>query len=143
MIIKISSFYGTHDKQFQDAIDIRFKVFSEEQNVDKSIDYDGLDFESSHFLIIVDDVPVGTARYRETHEGIKIERLAVLKKYRSFGYANLLMRFILNELKNAKLKIYLHAQIQTTEFYNSLGFKQEGNIFKEANIEHAKMVYNK
>jgi len=142
MIIQIHSF-SDQDKLFKEAMKIRFKVFVEEQNVDKNLEYDGLDFEAIHFIIIVDDKPIATARYRETEEGIKIERMAVLKEYRNSAYGHLLLRHILNDVKPAKQKIYLSAQETAVNFYKTKGFKIEGKEFYEANIKHYKMTYLK
>ncbi len=143
MVIKLLAFSGANTKLFDYAIKIRFKVFCDEQKVDKDIEYDGLDFDAVHFLLTIDDKPAATARYRETNEGIKVERMAVLKEYRGNGYAMLLLRFILNEVKNAKQKIYLHAQSQVVGFYELNHFKTVGNEFLEADIKHFKMEYTK
>jgi len=143
MIIKILSFSGTNTNLFNQAIKIRFTVFTDEQNVDKNIEYDGLDFDASHFIVYIDDVPAATARYRETKDGIKIERMAVLKNFRSFGIGNLLLRHILHDIKNYKREIYLYAQVHALKFYEAAGFKPVGNEFLEANIKHVKMIYSR
>ncbi len=142
MVIKIISFSGASSDNFKKAIKIRFSVFTEEQNVDKDIDYDGLDFEATHYLVTVDDKPIATARFRETDEGIKIERMAVLKKYRSYGIGNLLIRYIIRDLLPSKRKIYLNSQEHALNFYKSSHFVVEGKPFYEADIKHYKMIYN-
>jgi len=40
-----------------------------------------------------------------------------------------------------KQKIYLHAQIQTVDFYQKLSFEKDGEIFEEAGIKHYKMTF--
>ena len=142
MVIVISSF-GANDENFKKCMEIRFKVFTEEQGVDKDIEFDGLDFEAAHYLVLADNKPVATARWRETDEGIKIERMAVIKEYRGLGIGNLLLRYMLRELVKSGKKIYLHAQKYVQKFYELNHFKPVGEPFYEANIEHIKMVYEK
>lgn len=142
MIIQIHSF-DDKDELFKKAMQIRYTVFIEEQHVDKNLEYDGLDFESIHFIVIVDDKPIATARYRETEEGVKIERMAVLKEYRNLAYGHLLLSHILKDVKPSKQKIYLSAQQDALNFYKTKGFKIDGDQFLEANIKHYKMIYEK
>ena len=51
------------------------------------------------------------------------------------------MIFILNQLPNDNA-IYLHAQEDVIKFYENLGFVIIGDKFLEADIVHAKMIYN-
>ena len=37
------------------------------------------------------------------------------------------------------VRTYLHSQVSVTEFYESLGYRQEGPIFEEASIPHVVM----
>ena len=53
--------------------------------------------------------PVGTARYRSTKQGIKLERFAVLKDYRGLGVGKALLSYAIMHLEE---KIYLNAQEQ-------------------------------
>ena len=142
MVIVIASF-GANDENFKKCMEIRFKVFTEEQGVDKDIEFDGLDFDAAHYLITIDNKPVATARWRETDEGIKIERMAVIKEYRGLGIGNLLLRYMLRELIKSGKKIYLHAQKSVQRFYELNHVKPVGEPFLEANMEHIKMVYEK
>ena len=65
------------------AFEIRDLVFCKEQKVSKKIEFDGLDEFCDQYLAKINELPIGTARIREEKKGIfKIERMAVLKKYR-------------------------------------------------------------
>jgi predicted GNAT family N-acyltransferase len=88
----------------------------------------------------VDGQSVGTARWRKTDVGIKLERFAVLEAFRSNGVGKKMTQFILNHLDQSEL-IYLNAQESAIGFYEKLGFKSTGPKFKEANIVHQKMIY--
>ena len=80
-IIFVNNIKDQSDKK--KAFKIRNLVFCEEQKVSKKIEFDGLDEFSNHYLAIINELPVGTARIREEKTGtFKIERMAVLKEYR-------------------------------------------------------------
>ena len=143
MIINIDAFSSSNKELFKHALDIRQKVFVEEQNVPADINFDGNDFNAIHYIVIVDNQPVGTARVRELDDSLKIERMAILKNFRHLGLGFLLMKFILTDILPAKKSIFLHAQKQTVDFYKYLGFSVIGDFFYEAGIPHIKMIYNK
>lgn len=124
------------------ALDIRFRVFVDEQNVPKDLEQDGLDKECLHYLAFADDTPVGTGRLREIDANtVKIERMAVLKKYRNLGIGRQILDRMLEHIRSAGYKnIMLHAQEPAADFYQRAGFLPQGDIFYEADIPHLKMV---
>ena len=130
------------DDDYQSCLSIRKQVFIMGQNIPIEIELDDDHIEASFFLAKIDGKPIGTARFRKTDSGIKLERFAVLKDYRNFGVGKALVLFILNHLKNEKT-IYLNAQESVTGFYEKLGFSPVGDKFYEAEIPHRKMVYKK
>jgi predicted GNAT family N-acyltransferase len=87
----------------------------------------------------VDDEIVGTARFRRTANGVKLERFAVIPEARGLGLGAELVKKTL-ELTEHYDNIYLHAQIQVVEFYRKFGFVTEGDEFVEAGIRHYKMT---
>lgn len=126
----------------QKALNIRFQVFVDEQNVPKDLEQDGLDTECLHFLALADEEPVGTGRLREIDAAtIKIERMAVLKNYRNLGIGRQILEHMLAYIRSAGYKnIILHAQEPVADFYQRAGFQPRGDIFYEADIPHLKMV---
>jgi len=130
------------DDDYKSCLSIRKQVFIMGQNIPIEIELDDDHIEASYFLAEIDDIPVGTARFRKTDSGIKLERFAVLEKYRNFGVGKALVLFILNHLRNEKT-IYLNAQESVIWFYEKLGFNPVGNQFYEAEIPHQKMIYKK
>ena len=70
-----------------------------------------------------------------------MERFAVLEHLRGKGIGKALVIFILNQLPNDNA-IYLHAQEDVIKFYENLGFVIIGDKFLEADIVHAKMIYD-
>jgi len=124
------------------ALNIRREVFIKGLNIPEHLEIDSNEESSKYILAKVDGKSVGTARWRKTDEGMKLERFAVLNDYRSIGIGTMMTKFILNQLKNSKL-IYLNAQESAISFYEKIGFKPIGPRFREVNIEHQKMIFSK
>jgi len=120
---------------------IRIRVFVREQRVPAEIELDTDDQRAVHFLAIRSGTAVGTARVVMRHGDAKIGRMAVLKSYRRKGVgAALLKRAILAANRLHARRIYLHAQVAVTGFYERMGFRVVGRIFDEAGIAHRKMI---
>jgi predicted GNAT family N-acyltransferase len=129
------------DKEHCDiAFEIRRKVFEEEQNVSREEEFDSEEASCRHYLVFIDQRPVGTARWRRTDKGIKLERFAVLKEHRNSGAGSLVLRQVMEDVLPLKERIYLHAQLPAVNFYERAGFVRKGEIFSEANIDHFLMV---
>ena len=124
------------------VLNIRKEVFIKGLNIPEYLEIDSNEESSKYILAKVDGKAVGTARWRETDEGMKLERFAVLYDYRLIGIGTMMTTFILNQLKNSKL-IYLNAQESAIPFYEKIGFKPIGPRFREVNIEHQKMIFSK
>ena len=129
----------TTDKEYKDCLYIREKVFIEEQKIDKKLEYDDKKVDAVYVLAKINLIAIGTARYRSTEIGIKLERFAVLKKYRGLGVGKALVSFLVKTLEIEK-NLYLYSQKKVAGFYEKLGFKKTGKIFYEAKIPHYKMV---
>lgn len=119
---------------------IRYHVFVQEQKVAPEIEYDEYEDTSTHVLARMGNQVVGTARWRETNLGFKLERFAVPISYRGKGVGALLVVFILDQI-GSQPYIYLNSQVSAIGFYEKLGFQAEEEIFFEADIPHRKMIY--
>ena len=70
--------------QSMEAIfDVRRAVFVIEQSVSEEEEYDEFESSSTHLFATYDNRVVGTCRFRNTSQGTKLERFAVLKEYRT------------------------------------------------------------
>ena len=132
--------HPANDAALQACFEIRRKVFVDEQHVDETEEYDEFDQTARQVLVLHSAAPVATARWRPTAEGIKIERMAVLKEWRERGIGSAMLRWILRDIKGTPGKVYLHAQRQAIYFYERHGFVGDGEFFIEADIEHQLMV---
>ena len=121
---------------------IRSEVFVTEQQVSREEEFDDYEESSLHYLGMWNGKPAGTARWRITKSGIKLERFAVLLRLRKNGIAAAVLREVLKNVVPLGKRIYLHAQVSAVDFYLKYGFKKEGPMFTEANIDHFVMSYN-
>ena len=123
---------------------IRKKVFCEEQNISKAIEFDNLDHLCEHFLIFKNQIPVATARVRKKENYIyKVERVAVLISQRRCKVGSFLIKKIISQYckDNKDNSIILHSQVSVENFYKNLNFNSYGNQFTEDGILHIAMRY--
>ncbi len=123
------------------CFEIRKQVFVDEQGVPPSLEIDQYEDEATHVLLTEYGCPIATGRFREYKDGIKIERVAVIKSHRKLGLGKKVLDYIEYQAKsNNKTKFYLNAQTQAIPFYESLGYYKYGDVFKDAGISHYAMV---
>lgn len=135
----------TDQQALQQAFAIREKVFVLEQQVPKEEEYDEFEDTSRHFLAIDEQgMPCGTARWRFTDKGIKLERFAVLKECRGAGVGQALVAAVLEDVyqhpQAGEKPIYLHAQLTAVPLYEKFGFNKKGEQFEECDILHYRMI---
>ena len=121
---------------------LRISVFVVEQNCPYQ-ELDQLDLISNHVFGKVDNHIMAVGRFYRKNNFVVIGRIAIEKKFRNNGYARELMIFILRNVKKEfpNLEVVLSAQEYLINFYDSLGFKKQGNIYLEDGIPHVKMIY--
>ncbi len=122
------------------AYAIRKAVFVVEQGVDPELEYDHEE-ESQHYILILGEKPVATARWRETEKGIKLERFAVLPGFRNRGIGEIILKEVLKDVLQLEKPVYLHSQVKAVPFYHRNGFFTVGEEFTEAGIGHFFMEY--
>jgi predicted GNAT family N-acyltransferase len=136
---KIEVKKATEKEDLNHVYAIRTIVFVEEQRCPPEYEWEHEE-ESVHFLARVDGVPAGTARWRKTEEGYKLQRFAVLNEYRGKGIGQALVKAVLDDLPPDAYYIYLHGQVQACALYEKFGFVREGDEFDEVGIRHYRMV---
>jgi predicted GNAT family N-acyltransferase len=123
---------------------IREEVFVKEQKVAPEEEYDEFEEISTHFIAVDENgIPCGTARWRFTENGMKLERFAVLKSHRGKGVGQALVKAVIENVKESPdskgKKMYMHAQIPAVSLYSRFGFEKVGEQFEECNIMHYQM----
>ncbi|MDP9080573.1 MAG: GNAT family N-acetyltransferase [Bacteroidota bacterium] len=118
---------------------IRYEVFVGEQHCPPELELEFNDV-STHFLATVGAEPAGACRWRKTDNGYKLERFAVLPKFRGIGVGQVLVKAVLDDLPVDAANVYLNSQIQAVSLYEKFGFGKTGPEFEEAGMKHYKMV---
>jgi predicted GNAT family N-acyltransferase len=125
----------------QMCLAIRYQVFVKGQNVPIEEEEDGLDAGCEHYLLFLNQLPVGTARVRYVKDSAKIERVSILEAYQKQGLGYTLMNAIIEDIKqnhpvsSAKLESQSHA----IPFYEQFGFVVCSGEYLDAGIPHKNM----
>lgn len=131
-----------NSSSYKDAIEIRKKVFIEEQHVPLELEIDDLEDQSVHVIGYLEHKPVATARlYQKNATTFKIQRVAVSIDFRKKNLGNQLMLEIEHYAKTKHFtKLILGAQDHALTFYKKLGYQVEGVGFMDAGIPHHTMI---
>jgi predicted GNAT family N-acyltransferase len=118
---------------------VRERVFIEEQQVPRELEWDEWDETSDHAVAFdAGGNPIGTARLLPSG---RIGRMAVLKGWRGKGVGAALLDAMLDRARSRAMKrAVLHAQTQAAGFYRRFGFSERGEEFEEAGIPHVEMT---
>lgn len=103
---------------------IRGATFGAEQLSPYREEFDGNDFCASHLIGFVDGEPAAVLRIRFFGSFAKLERLAVLKRFRRTTIKHEIMRHAIDICRRkGYTKLYGHAQIRLVSFYAKFGFR--------------------
>jgi predicted GNAT family N-acyltransferase len=110
--------------EIEKAFAIRAAVFMIEQNCPYEEEFDGNDRTGTHMLGLVDGQPAATMRLRYFADFVKLERLAVLPRYRRTLIAREIVEAAINFCRRkGYTKVYGHAQKRLLHFWARFGFK--------------------
>lgn len=133
-------------EELADALEIRRRVFIDEQHVPEDEEIDRFDDDPTtvddciHMLVRLDGQPIGTGRLLlddPPTERAHIGRVAVLSEQRRTGAGRVLMLALQDEARRlGRPGITLSAQLQAMPFYERLGYQARGDVFLDAAIEH-------
>lgn len=117
---------------------VREKVFIEEQDVPRELEWDEWDERSDHAVALdAGSNAIGTARLLPIG---RIGRMAVLRPWRGSGVGAALLEALLQLAgERAMPEVTLHAQTHAAGFYRKFGFSVRGDEFNEAGIPHVEM----
>lgn len=129
------------DSELKAALEVRKRVFVEEQGISEDIEIDDHENEALHMVVKDGERVIGTARVLFLNNSqAKLERMAILKPFRRKGIGSRIIAFLNEELRSREVKqVVLHAQYPVVAFYKSCGFEISGSTFWEAGIKHIKM----
>lgn len=129
------------DKEYEDAIFIRRKVFVEEQDVPLHLELDEYDAEAIHFVAYDENTAFGAGRIRTTEPSVgKVERVCILPGYRGKNLGNLMMQCMEDYAASKGFqKLKLNAQSHALTFYEKRSYTITSPEFLEAGIPHRAM----
>jgi predicted GNAT family N-acyltransferase len=142
MDIKIEGFVETNANYMRTALNLRYEIFTEEFKIDKYYEFDGLDKDATHYLMFVDMLPVGVARWRKVNNELFIDRFGIHTNYRNKGFAFLFLKYIINELLPSKLPIYLLGFPGNKNFHDFVGFTEIVEEMEQGGITFIKLKYH-
>ena len=134
MIIQILDHLTDEIKQ------IRIDVFMKEQGFTE--EFDEIDETAKFVLLSIDGKAAGTCRYypSDVAEDVHIGRMAVRKLYRGQHLGTKIMMAAENGIRRDGFKTCsLSAQVQAKPFYESLGYKTEGEEYLDEGCLHVMM----
>lgn len=144
LTIKIKSFNELTIIELYTLLQLRSEVFVVEQNCVYQ-DIDGKDKDALHVLGYKNNNLVAYTRIFKSGDYFKnasIGRVVVAKGERKHKYGYDIMETSIKAIKDLfkETKIKLSAQTYLKQFYNNLGFKEEGEEYLEDGIPHIVMV---
>lgn len=142
MIMNVKWTNNINSATYKDALTIRYKVFVDEQKVPAALEVDAFEDLSLHLVLYKGVEPIATARiYELTNATYKVQRVAVLKEYRTSGIGTILMKEIEKKAHIYKAtKLTLGSQNTAIPFYEKLGYEITSTEFMDAGIPHHAMT---
>ncbi|MBR3588650.1 MAG: GNAT family N-acetyltransferase [Clostridia bacterium] len=123
---------------------LRKDVFCSEQNIKKETEFDSLDENSLHLLILENSQPSGTGRiYLTDEKSVHFGHIAIDKNERGKGFGKILIQEMIKKAKklNAE-KITINAQLHAVPFYEKQGFAVDGVKRSNGEFDFIPMVYD-
>jgi predicted GNAT family N-acyltransferase len=138
---KISYKLVTGDVELPEAFEVRRQVFVREQGISEDLVFDEHDREALHIVVKDGEKVIGSARVQFLADNqAKLERMAILKRYRRKGIGREMLLFLDAVWRDKQVRqVIIHAQIEVVPFYKLCGFDELGLPFREAGIKHIEL----
>jgi predicted GNAT family N-acyltransferase len=132
---------SARDDERAAALELRRRVFCEEQGVPEREELDGRDADGLHLVAVDGEGAVlATCRLLFAGSTVQFSRLAVERAARRRGLASALLAAAERETRAAGARrMVLHAQTYALDLYSAHGWQTRGKKFVEAGIEHIAM----
>lgn len=138
--MEVSVIKAKTEEEKKKAFAIREEVFVVEQRVAPEEEFDAYEDDSHHFVALDEKgEPVGSARWRFTDKGIKLERFTVKDTLRGKGLGTKIVKAVLDDIASNTEKgtyLYMHSQLDAVPLYSKFGFQKKGDQFDECGIMH-------
>jgi putative N-acetyltransferase (TIGR04045 family) len=131
---------ATNSSEVDEALELRRRVFCDEQGVTLEADQDGRDPEAVHIVAVDAGQLVGTCRLVFDDGIARLGRMAVEPNLRGRGIGAHILEEAEREARAAGARrIRLHAQTDAQSLYERGGFQVQGEEFIEEGIPHVTM----
>lgn len=136
------------DAIFNEAAKLRYEILFKPYGKIKEYKYDEFDKSSFHLAGICNNKIISYSRLTpeiQNNSVGKISNVVVEPKYNNMGIGLEMMKKHIQYAKENKFNcLYLHARVDTINFYRKAGFKPEGNVFisDRSGLSLQKMVFN-
>jgi predicted GNAT family N-acyltransferase len=131
---------ASDSSEVDEALELRRRVFVDEQQVTLEADRDGLDPEATHLVAVDGGRIVGTCRLVFDDGLARLGRMAVEPDARGRGIGAAILDAAERESRAAGAdRIRLHAQTVARSLYERGGFQVQGEEFLEEGIPHLTM----
>ncbi len=123
------------------AMELRKRVFCDEQGVSLDSERDGRDGRDAlHLVAAAGGRILGTCRVIVAGRTATLSRMAIERDERGSGIGRALLRAAHLHARHEKARrVVLHAQLHALGFYEAEGYAPRGPIFMEEGIEHVAM----
>lgn len=137
----ITSIWTQPGGDYSIAMEIRTKVFVDEQGVPAERERDALDSSAWHLAFLDEDKPIAAGRMVYIGDSaVKLGRIAVLPSYRGQGIGDGLIKAMLFKAETLGLKrAVLSSQLHAVGLYEKIGFIADGEQYLEEGIPHIHM----
>lgn len=130
--------------RYDELVELRYKILLEPLGL-KFLDHHRA--KEANYLHIgcvesLDDKLIGGLILAPVNdEEIRMMQVAVCTRYQGEGVGRDMVKYAEKRAKEAGYsKLVMHAMLSVVNFYERMGYKQEGEIFEENGITFAKMV---
>lgn len=128
---------------FSDALDVRIRVFVDEQGFSPESEPDDIDPFATHLVLCEDGIPIATGRtFADADEPSEyhIGRVAILEPYRKSGLGRELMAALEDEATRlGAVSARLGAQCRVEGFYAKFGYEAYGDVYYDEFCPHIYM----
>jgi len=99
------------------------------------------DQQATHYAVELNAALICIASIYRDHDGVRLRKFATLPDYQGQGAGSLMLKFILNKLKEAGTAYFwFDARESALSFYQGFGFEVEGELFYKSDVAYYKMA---
>ena len=140
----IRGVYLSYNDDLTDIHMIRKSVFTDELGIPADIENDDNDMMAMHAVLEAEGAMVATGRMKYDGDTFELDKVAVLPDQRRKGYADFVVRMLLDKAFQAEGKLILaDVTVDAVPFFETIGFVPSGERYKANGLEYIPMKVEK